>query len=104
MKAALSIGANSPERFRSAAMMLVISEPILSAARKSVMAIGRGSMLPLLTSISITARAGRVAAAPMPAAKAPTIRIVRKKSLIQSNLFGYSPSRDVARTFRSGRN
>ena len=58
MKALLSIGANRPERFRSAAMTPEICAPMPSPEMKSVMAIGSGSTLPLLMSISTSASAG----------------------------------------------
>ena len=83
MNAPLSIGANRPERCRSAAIMPVISAPIWSLARKSVMAIGSGSILPLLTSISTSARAGRVAAALSPAASATAVNINRKNCFMR---------------------
>ncbi len=62
MKAFLLIGANRPERCRSAAITCEICAP-MSPCRKSVMAIGSGSTLPLLMLISTSAFAG-VAKAP----------------------------------------
>ena len=54
-----------------------------SLARKSVMAIGSGSILPLLTSISTSARAGKVAAALSPAASATAVNINRKNRFMR---------------------
>ena len=88
MKAPLSIGANRPERLRSSETTPVISAPRASLARKSVMAMGSGSMLPLLTSISTSARAGSVAIALIPAARAPAIRSVERKFFMEFSLIG----------------
>jgi hypothetical protein len=67
MKAPLSIGANRPERFRSAVTIWRNLRPSASPW-KSVMAIGSGSTLPLLTFSSTSASAGSVLAAVMPIA------------------------------------
>src|SRR5690606_26243093 len=77
-----------PERFRSAATMEEISAPMASPDRKSVMAIGSGSTLPLLTSISTSARAGSVAMMPNPAASALTSMIVFRNIFMKLGLFG----------------
>ena len=61
MKAPLSIGANRPERRRSASITCEISDPTSSPDRKLVIATGSGSTTPWLMSISTRARAGSVA-------------------------------------------
>src|SRR5438552_3681854 len=84
MKALLSIGANRPDRFRSAVTISVICAPSASLDWKSVMAIGSGSTLPLLTLSSTRAQACKVAAAVMPTAIAAIVRSGLRKDLMSS--------------------
>src|SRR5262245_33948444 len=63
-----------------------ISAPMESPERKSVMATGSGSTLPLLTSISTSARAGSVTAALMPVAIAAISSIVFRNFVIRFSL------------------
>jgi hypothetical protein len=58
MKACLEIGANRPERCRSAAITPADLRAEAVMDRRSVIAIGSGSTLPLLMLISTWARAG----------------------------------------------